>query len=133
MRTRFISQSRRNIQSSQPIEYDKINSNTLNMKRVIGFALLLSVVANLALLYRILDTGVSLTHQADEIGYKSRQLADMEKIWPVLMPRISQTELMDAARKTGLEVMEKKSENSLVIGHVQFLLSDNRVVAIKFE
>jgi hypothetical protein len=105
----------------------------MNMKRIIVIALSLSVVVNLVLLYRILDTGVSLTHQSDEIGYKSRQLANMEKMWPVLMPRISRTDLLEAARKTGLEVMEKKSENFLIIGHVQFLLSDNRVVAIKFE
>ncbi len=103
------------------------------MKRVIGFALLLSIVANLALLYRVLDTGVSLTHQADELGYKSRQLADVEKLWPVLMSKISRSDLMEAARKTGLDVMEKKSEKSLIVGHVQFLMSDNQVAAIKFE
>lgn len=103
------------------------------MRKSLGVALLFSIIANAVLIYRVFDLGISVTYQTAEIQYKSKQLTDVGKLWPALTPKISRGDLLEAARKTGLEVLEKEEEKSLFIGRVQFLLSGESVTAIKLE
>lgn len=103
------------------------------MRRSFGIALFLSIIGNVVLLYRVLDLGITVTHATDEISYRSKQLTDVEKLWPVLAPKISRADLLAAAPKTGLEVMEKKDEDSLFLGEVQFLLSGDQVTSMKLK
>ena len=105
----------------------------MNMKKIFGVSLLLSVIVNIALLYRLLDTGISVSYQADELGYKSKQLTDVQKMFPVLVPKMSRADLLEKARKTGLEIIEKKDDNTVYVGGIQFVLSNDQVTAIKFE
>jgi len=102
-------------------------------RRALSIALLLSIIGNVVLLYRVVDLGVTVTHTADEISYKSKQLTDIEKLWPALAPKLSRADLLTAAHKTGLEVMEKKDEDSLFLGEVQFLLAGDQVTAMKLK
>lgn len=102
------------------------------MKKILGIGLLISVVGNIVLLYRLLDMGVTTTHGADEINRRGQQLADVQKLLPLLMPNVSRVDLLSAARKADLEFLEK-GEEGVYVGGIQFLFSGDQVVAIKFE
>lgn len=99
------------------------------MKRSIEFALLLSMVINAALLYRIFDFGVTVTHRADEIHYRDRQATDLEKLLPLLLKTASQEQVILAGRQAELEVIEKLGEG-VYIGTVFFSYSGGKITAV---
>jgi hypothetical protein len=102
------------------------------MNRVLPVCLTLSAVVNVFLLYRVLDTGVTTTYEASEIKSVRRELADMQKLFPVVSVGTSHEELVSAARKVDLEVIEKKQGN-IYVGSVEFLLRDDKVAGVDFD
>jgi hypothetical protein len=102
------------------------------MNRAITVCLLISVIANVFLLYRLLDTGVTTTYEASQIKSSTRQLSDMQKLFPGLMTALTRDALMNAARTAGLEVIEK-DKSELYVGTIEFSLADNKVVGIHFD
>lgn len=102
------------------------------MKKALGIALFLSVLGNLVLLYRVFDLGVTTTYGADEISRRSRQAADAQKLLPLLMPGTSRSDVSSAARKVGLEVIDK-GEEGLYVGGIHFVVADDRVAAVRFD
>jgi hypothetical protein len=102
------------------------------MKSPLGILLLISVLGNAVLLYRVFDLGVTTTYGSDEIRRRSQQAADAEKLLPSLVSGTSRMDLLNAAQKTGLEVLDK-GEEGLYVGGIHFVLSGDRVAAVKFE
>jgi hypothetical protein len=102
------------------------------MKTVLGIALLVSVLVNAFLLYRLLDTGVTVTYGAAEISYKQKQEAAAEKLLPLLLANTSRDSLLDAARRAGLEIIDKGTDG-VYVGKVHFMLSNDHVTAVTFE
>jgi hypothetical protein len=102
------------------------------MKNVISIALLLSVLGNFVLLYRVFDMGLTSTYEADEISRRGHQVANVQKLLPLLVPNMSRANLLSAARKANLEILEK-GEEGLYVGGIRFLLSGDRVVAVNFD
>jgi hypothetical protein len=102
------------------------------MRKALGIALGLSVLANAVLLYRVLDLGSATTDEAAEISRERAQLGAVQKLLPLLPPSVSREDLVNAARKAGLDVFDKGKEG-LLVGTVLFTLSDGRVVSVEFE
>jgi len=102
------------------------------MNRTLTVCLLISVVANLFLLYRLLDTGVTTTYQASEIRSSTKQLSDMQKLFPAIATGFSRDALMNAAHTVGLEVIEK-DKGELYVGSIEFSLKGDTVVGIRFN
>jgi hypothetical protein len=102
------------------------------MRKVLGIALLVSVLGNIVLLYRVLDMGVTTTYGADEISRRGKQVADVQKLLPLLMPHTSRADLLGAAQKAGLEIIDKGQEG-MYVGDVQFIFSGDQVTAVKFD
>lgn len=102
------------------------------MKKALGILLLLSVLGNAILLYRVLDLGVMTTYGDDEVSRRSKQAADAQKLLPLLMLDTSRADVLSAAQKAGLEVIDK-GEEGLYVGDIHFVLSEDRIVAVKFD
>jgi hypothetical protein len=102
------------------------------MRQALPILLVLSLLTNGVLLYRVFDLGVTTTYGADEIDRRSEQAAGAQKLLPLLMPSTSRADLLTAAQKSGLEVLDK-GEEGLYIGGVHFVLSGDRVTAIELE
>jgi hypothetical protein len=102
------------------------------MRKTLGIALGLSVLANAVLLYRVLDLGSATTDEAVEIRHERAQLGAIQKLLPLLPPSVSREDLVNAAREAGLDIFDKGTEG-LLVGTVLFTLSEGRVVAVKFE
>jgi len=102
------------------------------MNRSLLILLILSVVANAFLMYRLLDTGVTTTYQSAEIKSLLKQQADMKKLIPLLQKGTSRDTILGAAREAGLEVMQKEPD-MLYVGTVEFLFKDGRLSEVKFD
>ena len=102
------------------------------MKKTLGVLLLISVLGNAVLIYRVFDLGVTTTYGSDEISRRTQQVADAQKLLPPLLSGTSRMELLSEAQKAGLEVMDK-GEEGLYVGGIHFVLSGDRVAAIDFE
>jgi hypothetical protein len=91
---------------------------------------LLSLALNAWLGYRVLNLGVTITHQSDQILFLNSQVEDVEKLWTKHAERSSSLPLIEAAKQVGLEVIEKKSERAFYLGRIKVLLTDDRVAKI---
>jgi hypothetical protein len=89
------------------------------MKKTLGGLLLMSVLGNVLLIYRVFDLGVTTTYGSDEISRRTQQVADAEKLLPPLLSGTSRTELLSEAQKAGLDVMDKGKEG-LYVGGIHF-------------
>ena len=101
-------------------------------RKVLGILLLISVLGNAFLLYRVIDLGVTTTYGADEIGRRSSQAADAQKLFTLLMTHVSRADVLAAAGKTGLEILDKQDEGTYV-GNILFIFSGDQVTAVKFD
>jgi hypothetical protein len=102
------------------------------MKNTLGFLLFISAVGNAVLLFRVFDLGVTTTYGSDEISRRTHQVADAQKLLPPLLSDTSRKDLLSAALKANLEVLEK-GEEGLYVGGIHFVLTGDRVAAIEFE
>lgn len=102
------------------------------MNKILGVALALSLIGNVALLYRVLDLGVTTTYGEDEVNRRNQQAADVQKLLPLLMPNMSRSHVLSAAQAAGLEILDK-GEEGIYVGSVHFVLSGYQVTAIKFD
>jgi hypothetical protein len=84
------------------------------------------------LLYRVFDLGVTTTYGDDEISRRSQQAADAQRLMPLLMPGASRADVLSAAARAGLEVLDK-GEEGLFVGSMHFVFTQDRVAAVKFE
>jgi hypothetical protein len=75
------------------------------MSRVLIVLLLASIAANVFLLYRVFDVGVTTTYEGSEINLLKKQQAQMRKLFPFLQIGISRDALLSAAGREGLEVI----------------------------
>lgn len=99
------------------------------MKKLTVFSLVISVVINFALLYRIFDLGVTTTYGSEEILQRNQQVRELEKLLPLLLITTSREQVLHAANQAGLEVTEKREEGTY-IGMTLFSFSDNKVTAV---
>lgn len=99
---------------------------------MLGLLLSISVLGNALLLYRVIDLGVTITYGADEIGRRSNQAADVQKLLPLLMTHVSRADVLSAAGKAGLEVIDKGDEG-LYVGDILFAFSGDLVAAVKLN
>lgn len=102
------------------------------MKRVASIVLWISLLGNAALLYRLFDLGVTTTYGADEISRRNQQAAQAEKLVPLLLQSTSRAEVLSAAQKADLEVLEK-GEDGLYVGSIHFVFVGDQVAAVSFE
>lgn len=100
-------------------------------KRLLSIFLLISVLGNFFLMYRVLDLGVTTTYQESEIALRIKQMEAMERLFPALVASTSRSQLLDAAEKLELETFDKGSEG-VNVGGIMFIFSDNRVSAVDF-
>jgi hypothetical protein len=98
----------------------------------LGVTLAMSLVGNAIVLYRALDSGVAATHCADEIDRRNQQTEDARKLMRVLLADSSRADLVGAAEKAGVRVIDKSNEE-LYAGEIRFAVSEDRVVAIEFN
>lgn len=98
----------------------------------LGVVLVISVVGNAILLYRALDSGVTATHGADEIDRRNRQTEDARKLMRVLLSDFSHADVVSAAEKAGVPVIDKGDEG-LFVGEVRFAMSEDRIVDVQFD
>lgn len=89
-------------------------------------------VGNAVLFYRVLDLAVTETYRGDEISRRSRQAADAQKLLSLLMQHASRADLLSAAQRAGLEVLHKGKEE-LYVGDLHFVLSGDRVAAVRLD
>lgn len=94
--------------------------------------LVVSIMVNGFLLYRVFDVGVTTTYEGSEIKSLKRQQAQMQKLFPLLQKGISRDALLGAARGAGLEVMEK-TQDQVYVGAIEFVLRDGNVVDLRFD
>jgi len=102
------------------------------VKTSLGIALFSSVLGNIVLLYRVFDMGVTMSYGADEISRRSQQIADVQMLIPLLMPHTSRADVVTAAQKEGLEILDKRDEG-LYVGGIQFTFLGDRIAAVNFE
>lgn len=102
------------------------------MNRILLTLTILSAAANAFLLYRLLDTGVTTTYQAAEVKSLSQQQAEMKVLSRLLLKGISRDALEDAARETGLQIMQKEPDR-VYVGTIEFFFKDGRVSDVNFE
>ncbi len=102
------------------------------MSRVLTVLLLASIAANVFLLFRVFDVGVTTTYEGAEIKSLKRQQSQIQKLFPLLQKGISREVLLDAARGAGLEVIEK-TPDQIYVGAIEFLLKDGMVVEVRFD
>jgi len=95
--------------------------------------LLVSLILNAWLGYRILNLGVTITHQSDQIKFLNGQVKDVEKLWTKQVERSSSSALIEAAKEVGLEVIEKRNEHAFYLGRIKVLLTDDRVAKIVLD
>jgi hypothetical protein len=110
----------------------QVRVNGMAMKTLFGVLLVISIIGNAILLYRVLDMGVTTTYQSDEIKQRGEQLEGIQKLWSSLLPNTSRADVLNAARKSGLEVLDKQEEGLYVDG-IHFVFSGDQVTAVKFE
>lgn len=102
------------------------------MKNRLVVPLVLSVLGNCILLYRVLDLGVATTYLSDEVRRRGQQTEDARKLLSFLVTHQSRADVLDAARVTGLEVLDK-GEAGVFIGSIHFIFSDDEVSTIEFD
>ena len=97
--------------------------------RMVVILLLISVLANFGLAYRVFDLGVTITYGNDELARRGRQVEAMQKLFPAVLKDRSRSNLTDVAGKLGLEVLDKGDEGVYIDG-VQFIFSGDQVSAV---
>jgi hypothetical protein len=102
------------------------------MKRSLVLLLVASLLANLGLLYRIVDMGLTSTYAGDEIARREKQEADAQQLLRVLLATTSRDDLLDAAHRASLEVINK-GEEGVYVGEIRFVFSGDRVVGVDFD
>lgn len=102
------------------------------MKHWLRIALTLSILANVFLVYRTFDIGVTMTYMSDEIEHQQTRAADVERLLPLLAPHLTKSELLEAAGKAGLEVIEKQEEG-IYVGDLLFTLAGDRVISVSLR
>jgi len=102
------------------------------MNRTPLMLLVLSMAVNAFLLYRMLDTGITTTYQSAEIKTQLRQQAEMKRLMPLLLKGTSRDTLMNAARESGLRVIQKEP-NRLYVGTIEVLFRDGQISDLNFE
>jgi hypothetical protein len=102
------------------------------MNRILLALSILSVAANVFLLYRLLDTGVTTTYQSAEVKSLLQQQAELKKLVPLLLKGTSRDTLLDAARQAGLQIMQKETDR-LYVGSIEVVFTDGRVSDVNFE
>lgn len=101
-------------------------------RRMVVILLLISVLANFGLAYRVFDLGVTITYGSDELARRGRQAEAMQKVFPATVKDRSRSNLIDVARKLGLEVFDKGDEGVYIDG-VQFTFSGDQVSGVDFN
>jgi hypothetical protein len=91
-----------------------------------------SLVANLVLVYRVFDLGVSVTYGSDEIERRGKQADVIQKLFPPLMSNVTRTEIISVAKQLGLAVLDKGDEG-LYIGGVQIVFSNEKLTSMSFD
>lgn len=99
------------------------------MNKRLVFMLLLSVAINVVLLYRVFDLGVTITYGEEETRQRNQQVAELDKLLPLLMSTTTKEQVLHAANKAGLEVM-KSGNDGILVGRTYFSFSDNKVVSV---
>lgn len=100
--------------------------------RVAPVLLALSLVANVAFVYALLDQSVALTHHQDQIALRDAQVADMEAVLPVLLRHASPADLRAVADENGIERWEK-TDRQTVVGGVSFDFEDGELRQLSFD
>tara|TARA_R110000824_G_scaffold118960_2_gene271451 strand:+ start:70653 stop:70979 length:327 start_codon:yes stop_codon:yes gene_type:complete len=103
----------------------------MDKKNILTFCLVLSVVGNALLLYRVADLGVTTTHQSEQIRLNAQQAKDAEEILPMLINKTSRDDVLFAARKAGLTTFEK--EEGLIVGQLLFVFSGELLDRVIFS
>jgi hypothetical protein len=116
---------------SEPVAHAKA-AGELDQMKILALILVISVLGNVFLLYRLIDTGVTVTYGAAELGYRAKKLKALEKLLPLLLSDTSRDALLSAARKAELEIIEKQGDGTY-IGGLQFVFSGNRLTAVNAE
>lgn len=102
------------------------------MHRILTAALLLSLVGNGVLLWRILDLGVTTTYLDDQNQIFDRTLNDLEKLLPSIVGQSSRASIASLATKSGIGVLDKGSDG-LLIGTMYFRFSDGRLMEVRLR
>ena len=102
------------------------------MKIKFVVALVVSLLMNLLLLWRVFDLDVTTTHLAEENQILDRTLRDLERLLPSAIGTISREHLEGLARSAGIEV-HAKEECGLLIGTMYFLFSEGRLSRIELR
>jgi hypothetical protein len=102
------------------------------MSRILVVLLAASIAANVFLLYRVLDVGVTTTYEGSEIKALKQQQAQIQKVFPLLQKGMSRDALLGVAHGAGLEVIEK-TPDQVYVGAIEFVLKDGMVVGVKFD
>jgi hypothetical protein len=101
-------------------------------RKILPVLLLISVLGNLGLAYRILDLGTTITYSADEAVRRNKQVSAMQKLFPALLEDRSRFGLADAAGRLALEVLDKGAEGTYVDG-IQFIFVGDQVSGVDFN
>jgi hypothetical protein len=99
---------------------------------IIIVCLLMSLVINLGLAFRVLDLGAVITDGSDEIIRRGKQVHAMQELFPAILKDGSRVNFATAAEKLGLQVLDKNDEGVYVEG-IQFIFSEGQVSAVDFN
>lgn len=97
--------------------------------KALGFALMCSVFINAALIYRVFDLGLTITHGSDDAQYRAQQSSDLTKVLSLLLKSTTRTQVLAAGKEAGLDVIEKQEEGDYV-GTVFFSYSKGKVKTV---
>ena len=97
---------------------------------MIKLILIISLLLNIFLAYRVFDLGITTTHQSEQLNYLNAQLGDVEKLWSSLFDNSSRSGVLQAAGNLGMEVIDKPSESAIYVGRIKFILSGDKVTKI---
>jgi hypothetical protein len=76
--------------------------------------------------------GVANTHGNDEISRRNGQVRVAERFFLPLIAGFSKSELIDAAKKAGVGVMDK-GEDGIYVGEIRLTFSNDRLVSVSFD
>jgi hypothetical protein len=125
------------VRDNAPVAYDvatACNEGRPGMltRKILPVLLLISVLGNLGLAYRILDLGTTITYGADEAVRRNKQVSAMQKLFPALLEDRSRFGLADTAGRLALEVLDKGAEGTYVDG-IQFIFVGDQVSGVDFN
>jgi len=91
-----------------------------------------SFLGNAFLIYRLVDMGVTVTHGEEESGRRNEQVRVVEELLAVFMSKPSKAELIEAAKESHFDVLDK-GEDGIYVGEVRFNFSEDKLASLSLN